>query len=134
MIPAAKLVGYFFQIAGMLVMLFAFVMLVIGIQGITGKVTSSIGQSAGVHSAQQQNCTELEMEEGACEDLSTPEGLNAALEKRIIEFVKWLAVGIILTLIGFALRAGDEIGGFWARLRNKDEKKVPVGLRWQDIS
>ena len=130
MASTGKMIGYFFQAAGMLVMLFAFVMLVIGIQGITGSVTGSIGQSAGLHSDTQQQCTDAEIEEGTCEDLSTTEGLNAALEKRIIEFVKWLAAGIILTLIGFALRAGDEIGGFWARLHNKDKKRVSVGLRW----
>ena len=31
MVSALKLIGYFFQIAGMLVMFYAFVMLVIGI-------------------------------------------------------------------------------------------------------
>ena len=134
MAPSAKLVGYFFQIAGMLVMFYGFVMLVIGIQGITGSVTGSIGQSAGLHpSAQQQNCTDTEVEGGACDDLSTSEGLNSALERRITEFVKWLVAGIILTLIGFAIRAGDEIGGFWARMHSKDKTKVPVGLRWRDM-
>ena len=135
MASGAKLVGYFFQIAGMLIMFYAFVMLVIGIQGITGGVTSSIGQSAGLHaSAPAQNCTVEEAAEGACEDLSTPGGLNAALNRRVEEFLKWLVVGIVLTMIGLAMRAGDEIGGFWARLKSKDDRKVPVGLRWRDIS
>ena len=107
MVSAAKLVGYFFQIAGMLVMFYGFVMLVIGIQEITGGVTSSIGQQAGLSAAsQQQNCTDSEVEEGVCDDLSTSDGLNAALNRRIIEFVKWLAAGIILTLIGLALLFG----------------------------
>ena len=129
MASAAKIVGYLFQVAGMLVMFYGFVMLVIGIQEITGGVASSIGQQAGLHPV-SQNCTDIEMEEGTCEDLSTSDGLNAALSRRIIEFVKWLAVGIILTLIGFAIRAGDEIGGFWARLHDKNKRKVQVGLRW----
>ena len=133
MASTGKMIGYFFQIAGMLVMFYGFLMLVIGIQGITGSVTGAIGQSAGLHpAAPQQNCTDIEAESDACDDLSTPDGLNAALERRIIEFGKWLAAGIILTFIGLAIRAGDEIGGFLSRLRNKDETKVPVGLRWRN--
>ena len=133
MAPSVKIVGYLFQIAGMLLMFYSFVMLVIGIQGITGSVTGAIGQSAGLHpAAPQQNCTAIEAEGGTCDDLSTPDGLNAALERRIIEFGKWLAAGIALTFIGLAIRAGDEIGGFLSRLRNKDETKVPVGLRWRN--
>ena len=137
MVSAAKLVGYFFQIAGMLVMFYGFVMLATGIQEITGGMTSSIGQQAGLSPAMpQNNCTEEETEEGACEDLSTTDGLNAALNRKIIEFVKWLVAGMILLLIGLGIRAGDEIGGFWARLHGKGKigEKVPVGLRWRDIS
>jgi len=131
MASTTKIVGSFFQIAGMLVMLYAFVTLVAGIQEVTGEVTGSIKQSAGLHGAPQQNCTDLE--EGGCEDFSTPDGLNAALSRRIIEFVEWLVAGMTLTLIGLTLRAGDEMGGFWARLRNKDEKRLTVGPSWQDL-
>ena len=135
MVSAAKLVGYFFQIAGMLVMFYGFVMLVTGIQGITGGMTGAIGQSAGLQSsAPVQNCTAEGEAQAACDDLSTPEGLNSALNRRIVEFVEWLAAGMALLLIGLLLRAGDEIGGFWARLSGKEKSKVPVGLRWRDIS
>jgi hypothetical protein len=135
MVSAIRLVGYLFQIAGMLVMFYAFVMLVIGIQGIMGNVTGSMGQSTGLNiGTPPQNCTGGEAEQGACEDFSTTEGLNAALENRVIEFVKWLVAGIVLLLIGLLLRAGDEIGGFWARLQKTGKIKVPAGFGWRDLS
>ncbi len=135
MAPSVKIVGYLFQIAGMLLMFYSFVMLVIGIQGITGSVTGSIGQSAGLHpSAQQQNCTDTEVEGGACDDLSTSEGLNSALERRITEFVKWLVAGLVLLFIGVGIRAGGEIGGFLAKLKSgKQKEKVLVGMRWSHL-
>ena len=135
MVSAIRLVGYFFQIAGMLAMFFGFVMLVIGIQEIMGNVTGSMGQNVGLHtSTPSQNCTSEDAAQGACEDFSTTEGLNAALEKRIVEFVKWLVAGIVLLLIGLLLRAGDEIGGFWARMQKTGKIKVPEGFGWRDIS
>ena len=137
MVSAAKLIGYFFQIAGMLVMFYGFVTLVIGIQEITGSMTGSLGQSAGLHSAsQQKNCTAAEIEGGTCEDLSTSEGLNAALNRRIFNFVIWLVAGIVLLFIGLGIRAGGEMGGFFAKLlgKEREKEKMPVGLRWRDIS
>ena len=137
MASAFQIIGYFLQIAGMLAMFYGFVTLAAGIQEITGGMTSSLGQSAGLHPAsQQQNCTDTEMEEGACEDFSTSDGLNAALNRRIFNFMTWLGAGIVLLLIGLGIRAGGEMGGFFAKLlgKEKEKGKMPVGLRWRDIS
>ncbi|MCX6771460.1 MAG: hypothetical protein NTX79_05390 [Candidatus Micrarchaeota archaeon] len=137
MASAFQLIGYLFQIAGMLVMFYAFVMLAAGIQQVTGGVTSSAGQSAGLPSAsQQQNCTADGAEAGECEDFSTPDGFNAALTKRIVNFGYWLAGGLALLFIGLGMRAGGEIGGFFAKLLGKEKnmEKAPVGLRGRDIS
>ena len=99
-----------------------------------GNVTGAMGQSTGLNiGTPQQNCSSEDAAQGSCEDLSSTDGLNAALEKRVIEFVKWLVAGIVLLLIGLMLRAGDEISGFWAKLTKKSQK-VPVALRWRDLS
>jgi len=135
MASAPQIIGYFFQIAGMLAMFYGFVMLVIGIQGITGSMASSISQQAGISPASQK-CTDAEAVEGACEDFSTSEGLNAALNRRIFNFVAWLAAGLALLFIGLGMRAGGEMGGFFAKLlgKGKEKEKVPFGLRWRDVS
>jgi len=138
MVSASQIMGYFFQIAGMLVMFYGFVMLIFGMQQVLGGVTGMVGQSAGVGAAAVQKapaCSAEDAQEGVCDDLSTSDGIQTALNRKIFEFVKWLAAGFVLLFIGLGIRAGGEIGGFLAKLKSGDKQKerVLVGMRWRDV-
>jgi len=119
----------------MLAMFYGFVMLIFGIQQVLGGVTGMVGQTAGVGAATAQKapaCSAEDAEAGVCDDLSTSDGIQNALNRKIFEFVKWLVAGFVLLFIGVGMRAGGEIGGFLAKLKSggKEKEKVPVGMRW----
>ena len=131
MASASQIAGDFFQIIGLFVILYGFLMLVIGMQAVNDGRSSLAG---GYYAApKQQSCTASEVKAGACEDLSTQAGIDAAFNMRISTFATWLAAGIALFLIGWGIKAGGRDGGFFAKpRRNEGGVRTPDSWLWRE--
>jgi len=138
MVSPFKLMGYLFQFAGFGVMIFAFLTLVFGIQQTLGGVMADMQSSANAGTSTQPQSPTCDPETGElCGiDISQDGAIAQIYSDKIYTFILYLGVGIVLMAIGLILRATEEIGGFFAGLKEgKQRVKVgkyapPKGLFW----
>lgn len=126
MVSPYRLMGYFFQIAGMLVMFWGFFNLVSGIQGTISHVTAAVQAQSGVLPAQNSSC-DPQTDEWCGVDISQQGAVEQVFSRRTDEFILYLGCGLALLLIGLLLRAGGEIKGFFAGFWAKEKTPLPVG-------
>lgn len=134
MVSAFKLIGYTLQMAGMVVMAFAFITLITGIQHTVSGVTAKISSESGVLGEKAAPAACDPSDDLCGVDLASDTAMQEVMSKRVYNFITYLSLGIGLMFLGLLLRAGEELGGFFSKLRNKDKTRVPVGrLRWSDF-
>ena len=125
-----KIIGYALQIAGMAVMMFAFLTLIGGLQKTVGHVTESISSSSGVLKTTPAKC-DPKTDELCGVDVSKEGAIEAAFSKKVYEFIFWLGAGITLLFMGLLMRSSEEVGGFFASLpereKMKERMRIPVG-------
>ena len=123
--------GYLFQFAGFGVMIFAFLSLVFGIQGTLGSVLSQVQSSANMGAVTQQNATcDPESDELCNVDIRQEGAVEQMYNDKVYTFILYLGVGIVLMAIGLILRATEEIGDFFAGLK-EGKQKIKVG-KWKE--
>jgi hypothetical protein len=135
-VSAIKIIGYVLQIAGMAIMFFAFINLVTGIQHTVSSVTQRISAESGVLPISQPGAACDPQTDDMCGvDFSDDTAVEQLMSKRVYTFIAYLGAGLGLMFLGLLLRAGEELGGFLSKLRNKegdkDRIRIPAGkLRW----
>ena len=129
MVSPYKLIGYALQIAGMAVMMFAFLTLVGGLQKTMTGVTSSFYAQAGLSSPSAQKC-DPKTDELCGVDITKEGSIDAVFSKKVYEFIFYLGVGIVLLFMGLLMRSSEEVGGFFSSLpeREKMKQKQRVGI------
>ncbi|MEM2138209.1 MAG: hypothetical protein QW568_03930 [Candidatus Anstonellaceae archaeon] len=120
-----KLMGYLFQFAGFGVMIFAFLTLVFGIQNTVGSVMSQMQSSANIGTAQNPPC-DPEIDELCGVDIGQEGAITQIYNDKVYTFILYLGIGIVLMVIGLILRATEEIGGFFAGLK-EGKQRAKVG-------
>ena len=124
-----KLVGYTFQIIGMIVMFFGFIMLIVNIQKVVSRVTSDIGGQSNVLGKPPVKC-DPKTDEMCGVDFAKEGSTEQIFSKKIYNFIFYLGVGLFLVFLGVFFRATEEIAATLTGLKKKDDNlKIPVG-RW----
>jgi hypothetical protein len=133
-----KLMGYLFQFAGFGVMIVAFLTLVLGIQNTVGSVMSQMQTSANIGTSAAQNIScDPQTDEFCGVDINQEGAITQIYNDKVYTFILYLGAGIVLMVIGLILRATEEIGGFFAGLKEGKQrvrvgkwKEPPKGLFW----
>lgn len=128
-----SLLGRILQYAGMAVMFFGFVLLVMNVQKTISSVTSNFGAQAGVQ--QPPKACDPKDDPACGVDLNQPGAMEEIFSRQTNEFIFYLGAGLGLILFGLLFRAGDEISGALGGFLNKDKSRsrIPVGkARWRE--
>jgi len=116
------------QYAGMAVMFFGFVLLVVNVQKTVGAVTTNFGAQAGVHPRPGSPCNTAS--DPTCGvDLAKQGAMEEIFTRQSQDFFVYLGAGLGITFLGLLFRAGDEVGGFFGSIFNRDKSKmrIPIG-------
>lgn len=130
MVSPYKLIGYALQLAGMAVMVFAFITLVGGLQSTLSHVTTGFAASSGVLRTSQPQCDPA-TDELCGVDVTEEGAIESVFSKKVYTFIFWLGVGILLLFMGLLIRSSEEVGGFFSSLpqreKMKERQKIGVG-------
>ena len=125
-----KLMGLLLQVAGMAVMVFAFLTLVGGLQSTLSHVTTGFAASSGVIKTTEQKC-DPKTDEFCGVDVTKDGAIESVFSKRVYTFIFWLGAGIVLLFMGLLMRASEEVGHFFSSLpereKMKERQKVGIG-------
>ena len=130
---AIGIFGRILQYAGIAVMFFGFALLIINIQKTVGAVTTNFGAEAGVHPRSNSSC-DTATDPTCGVDLSKQGAMEEIFARQSQDFFVYLGAGLGITFLGLLFRVGDEVGGFFGSIFNKNNKtKIPIGkMRWRE--
>src|SRR3989338_8085744 len=130
MVSPYKLMGLALQIAGMAVMVFAFLTLVGGLQSTLSHVTTGFAASSGVIKTTEQKC-DPKTDELCGVDVTKDGAIESVFSKKVYTFIFYLGAGIVLLFMGLLMRSSEEVGGFFSSLpereKMKDRMRIQVG-------
>ena len=130
MVSPYKLIGYALQIAGMGVMVFAFLTLVGGLQNTMTGLTSSFYAQAGIENPSTPKC-DPKTNDLCGVDISKEGAIESVFSKKVYTFIFWLGGGIVLLFMGLLMRSSEEVGGFFSsmpeRQKAKERMRIQVG-------
>lgn len=123
MLSPYKLMGLLLQVAGMLVMMYAFLTLVSGIQSTISHVTDSFSSEAGLGAPAASNC-DPKTDPMCGVDVTKEGAIESVFSGKVNAFIFWLGAGIILLFMGLMMRSAEELGGgFFSSLPEKSKLK-----------
>ncbi|MCX6772949.1 MAG: hypothetical protein NTV88_04230 [Candidatus Micrarchaeota archaeon] len=128
MVSPYKLIGYALQIAGMAVMMFAFLTLVGGLQKTMSGLSSSFYEQAGMTSPSAPKC-DPKTNELCGIDVSKEGAIESVFSKKVYEFIFYLGAGIVLLFMGLLMRSSEGVGGFFSSMPERQKAKERIRIQ-----